>query len=187
MAENDLLQPVVQDLVQQSSRILVGQMPEITEDPPLQRIRIRPRLQHPHIVIALQQDRVQIFQTADDAVGVMSHIRGHGHRLFSVFDPVSHRLRRVVVDVEGKQGQIPHPEGLLSADHMQQLVRDRGDGSVPPERLHGPSGGVDRDMVLPHQDIQPLHMVGMLVSQHQRLDIVRLKIQGVQSLFDPAV
>ena len=62
------------DLTQQIKRLLVRQVTEISTNTLLQHIRIWTIRQHVHVIVKLQQQRVQTTECVDDVTGNMAGI-----------------------------------------------------------------------------------------------------------------
>ena len=149
---------IMQKSAQQPSRILIGEMPSVTQNPLLQIIRIFSNLQHPDIMIRLQKKRIQIQQMIDYVLIILSKVCSNPHGMLSAFHTVPYRLCRIMRDHKRIHCQIPDLKRFIFMNLMENPFRDLTQIHLR-QRLQSSSRCINRNLMLSCNHAQTFDMI----------------------------
>ena len=74
-------------------------------------------------MVGFQKNRIQIQQMVDGILVIVAQIRSYCNGFISRLDPVGHRVRRIVVDVEGKHVHVSHRKLHVRQHRVEEFLR----------------------------------------------------------------
>ena len=182
MAQDDALCAVLGKLAGQGGAVVVGQVPPVGEDAPLEVHGIGPVAQHLLVVVGLDKYRVGPQEPGAHLLGDTAHVGGQGENPIP-FHPVAHALVRVVWRVKGPDGQSANPEGLSHRDKPQTALQQR---QLTAQAVCHRVGGVNGEPVVLAEHGQPGNMIGVLMGDEHSADVLYRMTCLCQGGFHPA-
>ena len=184
MAEKNRLQIIMEDPTEQTSCILIGEMPTVSQNPLFEIIRVFSNLKHADVMICFQKHRIQILQIFYNVIIIFSKVRGNAHRMLSTFQAVTHRLCSIMGNGKRIYRQVLDPKRLILPDLVDQSLRHFSKGFHTKHGICCSTCGIDGNSIFSGDHSQSLDMVGMFMCDQDTVHIFPGKIQGIQAFFD---
>ena len=120
MAKKNRLQIIMEDPTEQTSCILIGEMPTVSQNPLFEIIRVFSNLKHADVMICFQKHCIQILQIFYNVIIIFSKVCGNAHRMLSTFQAVTHRLCSIMGNGKRIYRQVLDPKRLILPDLVDQ-------------------------------------------------------------------
>ena len=111
---------------------------------------------------------------------VTPHIRRNCRLLSVMFNAETHRFRRIVGNLERKDGHIPYIKFHIRPYRPQQCLRYLSDRRILPYRFDGSCRRINRNAVTSCKNAQPFHMIRVFMRHQNSVHIFRGHIYFVE-------
>ncbi|KAH0444050.1 hypothetical protein KCU90_g1122, partial [Aureobasidium melanogenum] len=164
---------------QDFSRRLIVQMPMIATNTRLQRLWIPAARQHPHIVIALEDQRVATAQHRADVRRGGADVGQHAKPARAIGEHVLQRLAGVVRNGIGENAEVADRHRFVAPQHLQIDI-----GFVGTHRAGGAPAHVQRDRPLARQRQRAANVVAMFMGNQNGVETLDARAEPRQPPLD---
>ena len=174
MCKNQLSRAVVREERRKNRTVRVGQMAVRPGDALLERIGVRPGLEHMRIVIALEHDGLAAAQQRRRRLRHKAEVGSEAETMPAVFQYVAHAVRRIMRRSERADRGLPHAEGVAALECSQPSLERR---LLRGQRRRRAARGENRHLGLFEEHRKSLYMVDVLVRDDERVELARLHVE----------